>query len=130
MRFNTYYCAWSIILFLIELYIALHIDDNFIRPYIGDLLVVILIYAIVRAFFKFSIMTTAIGVLLFSFAVEVLQYFKIVEILGLGGSQLAKTIIGTTFSWEDLVAYSIGIIILLCFEKSIGPYKREWYSIQ
>lgn len=130
MRFNTYYCAWSIILFLIELYIALHIDDNFIRPYIGDLLVVILIYAIVRAFFKFSIMTTAIGVLLFSFAVEVLQYFKIVEILGLGASQLAKTIIGTTFSWEDLVAYSIGVIILLCFEKSIGPYKREWYSIQ
>lgn len=130
MRFNTYYCAWSIILFLIELYIALHIDDNFIRPYIGDLLVVILIYTIVRAFFKFSIMTTAIGVLLFSFAVEVLQYFKIVKILGLGASQLARTIIGTTFSWEDLVAYSIGIIILLCFEKSIGPYKREWYSIQ
>ncbi|UJB70640.1 DUF2809 domain-containing protein [Acaryochloris sp. 'Moss Beach'] len=130
MRFNTYYCAWSIILFLIELYIALHIDDNFIRPYIGDLLVVILIYAIVRAFFKVSIMTAAIGVLLFSFAVEVLQSFKIVEILGLGASQLARTIIGTTFSWEDLVAYSIGIIILLCFEKSIGPYKREWYSIQ
>lgn len=130
MRFNTYYCAWSIILFLIELYIALHIDDNFIRPYIGDLLVVILIYAIVRAFFKVSIMTAAIGVLIFSFAVEVLQSFKIVEILGLGASQLARTIIGTTFSWEDLVAYSIGIIILLCFEKSIGPYKREWYSIQ
>ncbi|QUY41466.1 DUF2809 domain-containing protein [Acaryochloris marina] len=130
MRFNTYYCAWSIILFLIELYIALHIDDNFIRPYIGDLLVVILIYAIVRAFFKVSIMTAAIGVLIFSFAVEVLQSFKIVEILGLGASQLARTIIGTTFSWEDLVAYSIGIIILLCFEKAIGPYKREWYSIQ
>lgn len=130
MRFNTYYCAWSIILFLIELYIALHIDDNFIRPYIGDLLVVILIYAIVRAFFKVSIMTAAIGVLIFSFAVEVLQSFKIVEILGLGASQLARTIIGTTSSWEDLVAYSIGIIILLCFEKSIGPYKREWYSIQ
>lgn len=130
MRFNTYYCAWSIILFLIELYIALYIDDNFIRPYIGDLLVVILIYAIVRAFFKVSIMTAAIGVLIFSFAVEVLQSFKIVEILGLGASQLARTIIGTTFSWEDLVAYSIGIIILLCFEKSIGPYKREWYSIQ
>lgn len=130
MRFNTYYWIWSIILFLIELYIALHIDDNFIRPYIGDLLVVILIYTIVRAFFKVSILTTAIGVLIFSFAVEVLQYFKIVERLGLGSSSLARTVIGTTFSWEDLGAYSLGILILLCFEKSIGPHTREWYSVQ
>lgn len=130
MRFNTYYCAWSIILFLIELCIALYIDDSFIRPYIGDLLVVILLYAIVRAFFKVSIMTAAIGVLIFSFAVEVLQYFKVVEILGLGSSPLARTIIGTTFSWEDLVAYSLGILILLYFEKSLGLYKREWYSVK
>ncbi len=129
MRFNTYYCAWSVILFLIELCIAIYIDDAFIRPYIGDLLVVILIYAIVRAFFKISILTTAIGVLIFSFTVEVLQYFKVVEILGLGSSSLARTIIGTTFSWKDLVAYSMGIVILLCFEKSIGIYKREWYSV-
>lgn len=130
MRFNTYYCAWSVILFLIELCIAIYIDDAFIRPYIGDLLVVILIYAIVRAFFKISILTTAIGVLIFSFTVEVLQYFKVVEILGLGSSSLARTIIGTTFSWEDLVAYSMGVVILLCFEKSIGIYKREWYSVR
>lgn len=130
MRFNTYYCAWSVILFLIELCIAIYIDDAFIRPYIGDLLVVILIYAIVRAFFKISILTTAIGVLIFSFTVEVLQYFKVVEILGLGSSSLARTIIGTTFSWKDLVAYSMGIVILLCFEKSIGIYKREWYSVR
>lgn len=130
MRFNTYYWTWSIILFLIELYIALHIDDNFIRPYIGDLLVVILIYTIVRALFKVSILTTAIGVLIFSFAVEVLQYFRIVERLGLGSSSLARTVIGTTFSWEDLVAYSLGILILLCFERSIGPYTREWYFVK
>ncbi|WP_201768006.1 DUF2809 domain-containing protein [Acaryochloris sp. CCMEE 5410] len=52
-------------------------------------------------------MTTAIGVC--TIAVEVLQYFKILELLGLGSSSLARTVIGTTFSWEDLVAYRLGI---------------------
>ncbi|MEM0980026.1 MAG: DUF2809 domain-containing protein, partial [Cyanobacteria bacterium P01_H01_bin.58] len=61
-------------------------NDAFIRPYVGDVLVVILIYAIVRAFFKAAILPTAIGVLLFAFVVEILQYFKIVEILGLESS--------------------------------------------
>jgi len=130
MRFNAYYCFWSIFLFLIELYIALYVDDNFIRPYLGDVLVVILIYALVRAFVKISILTTAIGVLIFSIGVEILQYFKIVEVLGLGTSSLARTVIGTTFAWEDLVAYSVGIVILLCFEKSIGRYKKEWFSVK
>ncbi|NEP18724.1 MAG: DUF2809 domain-containing protein [Leptolyngbya sp. SIO4C1] len=112
-----------------ELYIAIYVDDNFVRPYLGDVLVVILIYAVIRAFFKVSILTTAIGVLAFSFVVEVLQYFKIVEILGLESSTIARTVIGTTFVWKDLIAYTVGFIILLCFEKAIGIYKKEWYAV-
>ncbi|WP_202947651.1 ribosomal maturation YjgA family protein [Acaryochloris marina] len=54
-------------------------------------------------------MTTAIGVCIIALAIEVLQYFKIIELLGLGSSSLAKTVIGTTLSWEDLVAYRLGI---------------------
>ena len=130
MRFKAYYCFWSIILFLIELCIALYVDDDFVRPYLGDVLVVILIYAMVRTCFKVSIVTTALGVLIFSFCIEILQYFKIVEILGLGSSAFARTVIGTTFAWEDLVAYSVGIVILLCFEKSFGRYKKEWFAVK
>lgn len=130
MRFKPYYFAWSIFLFLVELCIALFVNDAFIRPYVGDVLVVILIYAMVRAFFKVAILPTAIGVLLFAFVVETLQYFKIVEILGLASSAIARTIIGTTFVWEDLVAYMVGVLILLSLEKAVGRYQREWYSMQ
>lgn len=125
MTFRSYYLFWSIILFLTEVYIAIDIRDNFIRPYVGDVLVVILIYAIVRTFFKVPILTTAIGVLLFSFAVEILQYFEIVKILGLENSSLARTVIGTTFVVKDLIAYTIGIIMLLLLEKLLGRYKQE-----
>ena len=130
MRFNSYYFFGSIILFLVELYIAIYVRDDFIRPYVGDVLVVFLIYAVVRTFFKVSILTAAIGVLVFSFGVEILQYFKILEILGLESSSLARTVIGTTFVWEDLIAYSIGFVMLVWFEKFIGIHKKEWRSIK
>lgn len=128
MEFKLYYLFWSIIIFLVELYIAIYVKDDFIRPYVGDVLVVILIYAFIRTFFKFSILKTAIGVLILSFTIEILQYFKLVEILGLGSSSVARTIIGTTFVWQDLVAYSVGFIILLCLESFFGINNKQCYS--
>lgn len=129
MRFNPYYFYWTILLFIIELYIGLFVNDDFVRPYVGDFLVVILIYAFVRAFFKYPINKTAIGVLLFSFLVEILQHFKIVDVLGLGSSSLARTIIGTVFGWEDFIAYTLGIIVTLGCEQLVGPHLEKWRSI-
>lgn len=130
MRFSLYYLTWSILLFAVELAIALFVDDDFVRPYVGDVLVVILIYATVRAFFRVAVIPAAIGVLLFAFMVEVLQYFNIVEVLGLGDSAIARTIIGTAFTWEDLIAYTVGVLILLALEKSFGFHKREWLRVK
>lgn len=129
MRFEPYYFGWSVVLFLVELCIALFVDDALIRPYVGDVLVVILIYAVVRAFFRVAILPAAIAVLLFAFGVEILQYFNIVEVLGLKSSAIARTVIGTTFVWEDLVAYTVGIVILLALERAVGRYKLEWYVV-
>ena len=130
MRFRPYYFFWFIVLLTTELYIAVYVHDDFVRPYLGDTLVVILIYAIVRTFFTVSILTTAIGALLFSFGVEILQYFRIIKLLGLESSSLARTVIGTTFSWGDLLSYSLGFVMLLCFEKLLGRHKKEWRSIR
>lgn len=130
MRFKSHYFIGSVVLFLIELFIALHVRDTFIRPYVGDVLAVILLYSMARTFLKISILTTAISTLFLSFGIEILQYFKIVEILGLETSIFARTIIGTTFTWEDLIAYSIGIALVLCFERSLGIDKREWRSVE
>ncbi|WP_309224593.1 DUF2809 domain-containing protein [Halomicronema sp. CCY15110] len=117
------------VLFTVELSIAVFVQDDFIRPYVGDVLVVILIYACVRAFFPVAILPAALGVLVFAFGVEILQYFKVVEVLGWESSAIARTVIGTTFTWEDLIAYTVGVGILLGSEKLIGPHKREWTSL-
>ncbi len=60
---------------------------------------------------------TAVLVLAFSYAVEVLQYYNIVDRLGLQHSKIARIIIGTTFSWADIAAYTLGIMFVLLIEK-------------
>ncbi|MEM9216490.1 MAG: DUF2809 domain-containing protein [Cyanobacteria bacterium P01_F01_bin.150] len=120
MKITPYYLYWALGLFIVEVYIAIYVRDDFIRPYMGDFLVVILIYALIRGLFKFSMQSTAVGVLIFSFVVEILQYFNIVELLGLGDSNIARIVIGTTFVWEDLLAYSLGIATALMCEYFTG----------
>jgi hypothetical protein len=118
--FKKNYFLLFVLLFIIEVLIALYVKDNFVRPYVGDLLVVILIYCFVRAFFKISIKWAAIAVLLFAYTVEVLQYFKLVKMLGLQKSTLANIVIGNTFQTGDLVAYTAGIGIVLLVENRLS----------
>lgn len=117
LRFSKKYFLLALLLFIVEYMIALFVHDRIVRPFIGDLLVVIFIYYFIMTFFKLPILPTALSVLAFSFVIEFLQYFKLVEILGLQGSKLARIIIGTSFSWWDILAYTGGIILVLFFEK-------------
>lgn len=111
------YLRATLFLFLIEVLIALYVHDRIIRPYIGDLIVVILIYCFVKSFLNTPVWPTAIGVLIFSYTIEVLQYFDLVSLLGLQDSELARIVIGRSFAWADLLAYTVGIVILLFFER-------------
>jgi len=117
ITFNKKYALFTLILFITEICIALFIKDKFIRPYFGDLLVVILIYCFIKSFFVVPIFKTAIAVLLFAFLVEFLQYLQLIEILGLEHSKLAKIIMGSSFNWMDIVMYTCGIMIVLFIEK-------------
>ncbi len=112
----TYLFA-ALLLFCVEVLIALFVHDDIIRPHIGDLLVVIMIYCFSRAIFNWSVWKAAIITLLFTYAIETLQYFNVVKLLGLQRFALARIVIGTYFSWVDMLAYTVGIIIVLVVEK-------------
>ncbi|MBF6640797.1 DUF2809 domain-containing protein [Flavobacterium sp. J49] len=120
LLFNRTYFLLTLLLFVTEVCIALFVHDNFVRPYIGDVLVVILIYCFVKSFLKVSVTKAAIAVLLFAFTVETLQYLAIVEKLGLENNKIAKIVIGTSFSWEDILAYIIGIVMVMVSERFIS----------
>lgn len=64
------------------------------------------------------VLTIAISVLVFAFAIEIFQFLNVVEKLGLEKSKIARTVIGTSFSWIDLLSYVGGIVIILIVEKN------------
>lgn len=118
-RFNWQYFAFTCILFITEILIAVFVNDHFVRPYVGDYLVVILVYCFLRSFIKIPFWIAAISALLFSFAVETLQYFDLVHMLGLQHSRLANIVIGNSFSWSDILAYTLGILTVLLIEYTL-----------
>lgn len=117
MTFRFKFFLFALFLFIIEVFIALYVHDRLIRPYGGDYLVVILIYCAVKSFIKAAPLKIAIGVLLFSYCVEILQYFHIVDRLGLSGNKIARIVIGYGFEWMDLLAYTFGISTVLFLER-------------
>lgn len=115
-RFNKTYFILAVILFLTEVYIALYVRDAIIRPYIGDLLVVILLYCFVKAFINSHPLKTAIAVLLFSYLIEFSQYLNLVKHLGLQHSRFANVVMGNSFEWIDMIAYTVGIALVVGVE--------------
>jgi len=116
-RFQKSYFFLFLLLFITEVIIAVFVHDSFIRPYVGDFLVVILIYCFVKAWIDAPVKTTAVAVLLFAYTIEVLQYCSLVKYLGLEHSRLANIIIGNSFAWSDMIAYTLGILLVVLLER-------------
>jgi Protein of unknown function (DUF2809) len=83
LTFQKKYAVIPLVLLFVEISIALFIRDQFVRPYVGDFLVVILIYCFLKSFLDTDVLKTALIVLIFSYAVEVSQYFKLINHLHL-----------------------------------------------
>jgi len=106
-----------IILFLIEIIIALFVHDEFIRPYIGDVLVVFLIYFFIKIFLRKEVFLLPLYIFAFAAIVETLQYFNIVGLLNLESNTFARIIIGSTFDIKDIICYFIGCISLFIYRN-------------
>lgn len=113
------YALCFIVLLIIEILIALFVKDAFIRPYGGDILVTILICCFVRIFFPNKIKLLPLWVFIFAVAVEIGQYFDFVTLLGLGDIEFFRILLGTSFSFIDIICYAIGCILFFAGEKTI-----------
>lgn len=119
MKINIKYIFGFIILLLTEIFIALFINDTFIRPYIGDVLVVILMYTFLRGFIQKPTKFLPVYLFCFASAVEVSQYYHIVNLLHLQSNKVVSIIMGTSFDIKDILCYLIGTIILIIWNAMI-----------
>ncbi len=117
IKMNMKYIFVFLILLITETIIALLVNDVIIRPYIGDVLVVILMYTLIRGVIQKSIKFLPIYLFLFASTVELAQYFHIVDMLYLQDNKVISTIIGTKFDIRDILCYLIGTAILFIWEK-------------
>lgn len=114
MKKRIPYITGFVLLFIVEVLIALFVHDNFVRPYLGDVIVVWVVYCFVKIFlYESNNYLTAVGVMIFAFIVEFLQYIHIVDILGLGSIAFFRVLIGTSFSPIDLLCYACGTAVTL-----------------
>ncbi|WP_374948994.1 DUF2809 domain-containing protein [Mucilaginibacter sp.] len=119
LKFNRIYFIGATLLLLTEILIAVYLHDNFIRPYGGDFLVVILIYCLVKSFINYNVNCTAVAVLIFAYLIEWSQWFHLVNIMGLQHSLLARTVMGTDFAWTDMLMYTLGIMLVWVVERIV-----------
>lgn len=113
--------SFIFLLFLaIEVFIAIFVNDKIIRPYYGDIFVVVVLYFFIKIFTINKIKYLSIYILLFAILVEFLQYINIVEILGLSNIKFFKILIGTTFDFKDIFCYFLGAVPLFILD-----YKRR-----
>lgn len=118
------YTLLFLLLFATEVLIALFVKDNFIRPYVGDMLVTVVICLFLRAFTPIRTRLLPLLVFIFSALVEIGQYFDFVALLGLSDNRFISVLLGRTFSLADIICYGVGCLVFFACEALITQKKR------
>jgi len=120
MKFNIKYFLIAIAIFILEILIATKLKDVFfVRAYLGDVFVVMLMYYFIKAFFDFNSTKLIIGIFIFSCLIEFAQYFHFGELMGFKDNRIMMIILGNSFSWIDILCYFSGCVILFFIESKI-----------
>ena len=120
MKKRIVYGILTFLLLFIEVLIALFVHDCIIRPYVGDILVVILLYTFVRIWIPEKIRLLPLYIFLFASCVELLQM-----ILGVENNTFLRVLMGSVFDVQDILCYGIGCTILGIYELVILFKQRE-----
>lgn len=112
-----------------EIFIAIYAKDGFIRYYLGDALATAMLYAFGRAAFRLPPKILALAVFTLSLVIEIAQYFKVLEILGVQSYAL-WIIFGGTFDWTDIICYAIGCVLAYASENFIGSEHAIYNEIR
>lgn len=118
-RNRIIYTVLFAVLLITEVFIALFVHDRIIRPYVGDVLVTLLLCALIRIFIPEKNRFLAVYVFVFSVFVEAGQYFDYVKLLGLSDIKFFSVLMGTSFSWIDIICYAAGCLIFFVIDATL-----------
>ena len=115
-RTRLAFLATAVLILAAEIYIAICVKGGFVRHYAGDVLAVVLLYALARAAFSVPPLNLPLKIFAFAAALELAQYLGAVQILGVE-NKILKVMIGGTFDFADLLCYAAGCALAGAYEK-------------
>ena len=129
MTFRPSYALATIAVLGIEVGIARFVHDGVVRPYLGDSLAVVAVYLGLMAVTPLRVMSAVTIAFVFACAIEVGQFFHLVDVLGLGANRVACILLGTTFALTDFAAYAGGAICVLAIETACGRARLSRWRV-
>lgn len=123
-NFSLNYFISFLLLLTIEIIIAVFHFNPIIRGFLGDVLVILLLYSFFKIFIKNNTIKISFAILTFAFFIEFLQLLKITDKLNIH-SKIFLIVLGSVFDVWDLVAYLIGFSIIILIEKFLIKTAEE-----
>ena len=118
------YALGFALLLLCEVCIGLFVRDRFIRPYMGDMLVTVLLCCLGRWVFPEKFPSLPVWVFVLSAAVEFSQLWGLSDRLGIE-NRLIRVLLGTSFDWKDILCYFCGCVLFVLAEKALRNRLRK-----
>ena len=115
---RRFYCGAFAVLLAAEVCIALFVRDAFVRPYLGDVLVIVLLYCLGRGVLGLRGWWLVPAVTALGFLAEGAQYFHLADRLGLPEGSALRTVLGSVFDWQDLLCYLAGGLLPAGWERA------------
>ncbi len=109
MKKRIPYIIFSLIFIILCILIVLAFASNqFIRGFVGDAVIVMLLYSIAKSFRDFDNLKLSLGITIFAYLIEFSQYIKIIPLLGFQENYFTRIVFGSVFDPFDLLAYTVG----------------------
>jgi hypothetical protein len=121
--FHARYFIVFLLLFLTEAAIAVFVHDAVIRPFFGDFLAVIAVYCFLKSFLNIHDIILVWSSLGFAYFLELLQCCNFLKFSGLEKYKIMAVVLGSSFDWRDILAYTLGILSVLLFQQ-----KKTWFK--
>lgn len=107
----------AVILLVVEVLIALYVRDRFVRPYLGDVLAVMLVHCALRAVLPIGPLLAATSAFGIALVIELGQLVGILGMVGLEDNAVAATVLGSGFDLVDIACYAAGALAVLAIDR-------------
>ncbi len=120
------YLAVSASLFILcVLIVVLWGASPLVRGFMGDILVMGLIYNFLRALYDFPRLILSFSVLGLAWGIELIQLLHLGERGGWSAHPVVRIILGSTFDPLDLLAYTLGMALFYILDRAMyRPAKK------